>query len=352
MIGKAGFGHDFQRTDELLHWASRVTAFALDDETSKTLKFDQLPKREMTKDPVVHAFLPEQLAMVPPTVPEVVFGPLYRFFASRYLPNTRSYKRKLMIDNLNAGIDAIVSQYRAACELSNAKIDQSIGPNHNNPTTNNSNNNNNNDKEKDEKEDNDEKSRRARRRAPRSILELLVSDHADFSNEELRDEAKTFVLAGSETTSTAVTSTLYAICTEPNGNDVQDKLYQEIATAWPDDDNTVPLTVDMVNTMTYLDAVFREALRFLPPILMFSRKAETDDVYLDDIKVPKGTRMRIFTFHLQRNVKVWGDRANEFLPERWLLSSSQEEEEEEERGGDDGDKTSQDSMLISSLILF
>jgi len=70
----------------------------------------------------------------------------------------------------------------------------------------------------------------------------------------------TFLFAGHETTSVAVTWTLYYLS---KNQEIQDKLRKEIVKEFPDK-NFVP-TFEQINSLEYLNAVCKEILRVVPP---------------------------------------------------------------------------------------
>ena len=70
----------------------------------------------------------------------------------------------------------------------------------------------------------------------------------------------TFLLAGYETTSVAITWTLYYLS---KNQEIQDKLRKEIVKEFPDK-NFVP-TFEQINSLEYLNVVCKEILRVVPP---------------------------------------------------------------------------------------
>ncbi|KAH9980693.1 cytochrome P450 [Russula compacta] len=162
------------------------------------------------------------------------------------------------------------------------------------------------------------------------LLSLLIKSNiaADMpesmrmSDSEILAQVPTFLIAGHETTSTAVAWTLFALCCQPA---VQTKLRTELRTCPTD----LP-TMDELNALPYLEGVVREALRLYAPVSSTNRitmhdaeiplqKPFTDKrgVLQSSIRVAKGDSVVIPIRLLNRSTDIWGEDANEFKPERW-----------------------------------
>jgi cytochrome P450 len=113
----------------------------------------------------------------------------------------------------------------------------------------------------------------------------------------LRDDVLTMIMAGHETISNALCWTLYLLAKHP---DVQERLHGALA------DDASP----------YLDAVIDESLRLFPPVWIFTRLAEEDDV-LGGTPIPKGSVMVICPYVIHRRPDLWRD-ADTFDPDRFL----------------------------------
>ncbi|CAN7938412.1 unnamed protein product, partial [Ixodes hexagonus] len=87
-----------------------------------------------------------------------------------------------------------------------------------------------------------------------------------LTNAEIQSNAIVFLVAGFETTSTALTFTTYLLA---KFQDVQDRLRSEITTVLKKDGK---FTYDNVFSMRYLDQVISESLRFYPPVTGFPSK--------------------------------------------------------------------------------
>ena len=86
----------------------------------------------------------------------------------------------------------------------------------------------------------------------------------------LLPEIATFLIAGHETTSTAMSWTLFGLC---QNLEAQRKLREELLTLATDDP-----TMDELKTLPYLDMVIRESLRLYSPVFVSRRVAIKDTV--------------------------------------------------------------------------
>ena len=83
------------------------------------------------------------------------------------------------------------------------------------------------------------------------------------------DELLAFLVAGSETTGSAVAWFIYFMSKHPR---IQAKIKAEIG-----DNKYNRMTVEQVESLTYLDCVIQEVLRFLPPAAGTTRTLTVDD---------------------------------------------------------------------------
>ena len=153
----------------------------------------------------------------------------------------------------------------------------------------------------------------------KSVLQLLfnardaesTSGKAALTDEELRDEIKTMILAGHETTSTWCHWALYALSKWP---DVQEKLYQEVTKVAPT--STDRITIEDVEKMDYLNAFLNETLRLFPPVGMLIRQNQYNE-RIAGHEIPPETMLVIPIHLIHRHPKYW-KQPDEFVPERWL----------------------------------
>lgn len=152
------------------------------------------------------------------------------------------------------------------------------------------------------------------------ILSILVRSN-DFSDEDLEDQLLTFLAAGHETTSSALTWAIYLMAIHP---DYQTKLREEIYAAIPSpkDPNSSPPDHTIIDSLPILNAVTQETLRLYPTVPLSVRTAmRPTSVALPNsapLEIPLGTRMIISPLAINRSPALWGPKADEWSPERWL----------------------------------
>ena len=148
--------------------------------------------------------------------------------------------------------------------------------------------------------------------APRDLLTLLLSARdpesgRGMSDEDMRANILTFILAGHETTSNALTWTLYLLS---QSAEWRDRAEFEAEAAFDPDR---PAAVEQCET---LRAVFEESMRLYPPAAMLSRQAIADDE-LAGVHIPAGAVISVSPYVLHRRRGLW-DNPDAFDPARFL----------------------------------
>ncbi|KAG0098806.1 hypothetical protein BGZ93_010276 [Podila epicladia] len=123
------------------------------------------------------------------------------------------------------------------------------------------------------------------------------------------------VLAGRDTTAQGLSWQFYSLMANPR---VMRNLVQEIDHVLQG--STKHLTYEVLqNGLPYAKAVFHETLRLHPPVPKNIKQAVADDVLPDGTRVYAGDFIGYSTWCMGRNKKVWGEDAEQFVPERWLV---------------------------------
>ncbi|KAI8369592.1 cytochrome P450 [Radiomyces spectabilis] len=172
---------------------------------------------------------------------------------------------------------------------------------------------------------------------PNHLLGLMLREVDEttgqhMSVEELQNQCLTFLAAGHETTSVALSWCLWLLAQH---QDIQDELRAEVRTVFDDTNMEHPMFTDplhhstdfraedaklpsyeAINQLKLLNNVCKETMRLIPPVPTTSRMA-TKDMVLGAHVIPKGTFLVIspmVTHHLK---SIWGEDAYEFRPSRW-----------------------------------
>ena len=148
--------------------------------------------------------------------------------------------------------------------------------------------------------------------APRDLLTLLLSAQdpesgRGMSDEDMRANILTFILAGHETTANALTWTLYLLSQSPEWRERAE------AEAEQSFDPERPAAAEECET---LRAIFEEAMRLYPPAAMLSRQAIADDE-LAGVHIPAGAVITVSPYVLHRRRGLW-DSPDAFDPSRFL----------------------------------
>ena len=128
-----------------------------------------------------------------------------------------------------------------------------------------------------------------------------------LSDGDISDDLLIFLLAGHDTTATALTYALWALGHHP---DAQDRVAAEAAAIGDRD-----LTPDDVPRLEYTRQVLHEALRLQPPAAGVGRLAG-HDLAVDGYRVEAGTFMAVGITALHRNPALW-ERPRVFDPDRF-----------------------------------
>lgn len=141
------------------------------------------------------------------------------------------------------------------------------------------------------------------------MLGLLLDardDGAALSDEEIRAQVLVFLLAGHETTATALTSAIYRLGAHP---EVQERLRAEVA--------GLPGTpsAEQALGLSYTMKVLKETLRFYPSAPAIGRRAVADDE-IGGFRITAGSDVVVSPWIVHRHPAHWPDPLR-FDPERF-----------------------------------
>jgi cytochrome P450 len=133
-----------------------------------------------------------------------------------------------------------------------------------------------------------------------------------LTDQQLRDEVMTLLLAGHETTAMTLAWTFYLLSLHPG---VRRTLETEVDAAPPD------VGVEALGRLRYTRMVLDEALRLYPPAWVVTRSADGDDE-IGGFTIPAGSRVLVSPYVTQHDPKLWDDPEG-FDPERFAPEASE-----------------------------
>ena len=128
----------------------------------------------------------------------------------------------------------------------------------------------------------------------------------------IRNQVITFLIAGHETTSGALSFALYYLVKNPA---VLARAKAEVDAMWGDAADIEP-TFEQVGKLRYIRQILNESLRLWPTAAAFNREATVDTTLGGSFPIKKGQGVVVLTPMLHRD-PVWGDNVEAFDPERF-----------------------------------
>jgi len=146
----------------------------------------------------------------------------------------------------------------------------------------------------------------------RKYFDEILGNIIGLSRAEILDNMITFLIAGFETTSSALSWFIYAMSKNPR---VQQKIKAELKEKLGQNE----LSLEQLDSLVYLDCVLNEIFRVYPPAAGVSRVLlEDDQLPATGIKLRKGDDILIPLSALARDSRLWKVDPEMFYPERFL----------------------------------
>lgn len=141
------------------------------------------------------------------------------------------------------------------------------------------------------------------------LLEATHEDDSPMSDEEIRDELVTMLVAGHETTATGLSWTFHRLSKHL---DVLRRVQDELVSVYPDG----RVTPENLAKLEYLDAVAKETLRVHPVIPGVGRVLQVA-TRIGGVDLPQGTIVACSIVLANTNAAVWDD-PERFDPDRFV----------------------------------
>ncbi|KAL6659811.1 hypothetical protein ACP70R_002640 [Stipagrostis hirtigluma subsp. patula] len=129
-----------------------------------------------------------------------------------------------------------------------------------------------------------------------------------YADEAIRDMVISFIMAGRDTTSSALTWFFWLLTRH---RDVEREVLGEITAG-------ASHAAGGQGRMRVLHAALCETMRLYPPVAWDSKHAAAADVLPDGTRVERGDRVTYFQYGMGRMEAIWGADAGEFSLKRWL----------------------------------
>jgi cytochrome P450 len=155
--------------------------------------------------------------------------------------------------------------------------------------------------------------RRRRGGERRDVLSMLIGSDGEgtmhrLTDQEIRDEVLTLLLAGHETTANALVWTFYLLSGAP---DAATRLREEIDRVLA---GRLPRAADF-EALPYTLNVVTESMRLFPPAWSIGRRAK-ESAELGGYAVPSGSLVFMSPWTMHRDARFYAE-PERFLPERW-----------------------------------
>ncbi|KAL0566006.1 hypothetical protein V5O48_016011 [Marasmius crinis-equi] len=158
-------------------------------------------------------------------------------------------------------------------------------------------------------------------------------EHTDSDSKpdvrEVIGDAVLAIVAGSDTTASAIASTLWCLAAHPES---YKRLMKELDEQYPRDSD--PLDASRYSNMKYLTACINESLRVLPPVPSSGPRVVpkgTGGTMISGHFIPEGTQIYVPPYCVHRNPDHFYPRPDDFVPERWLSDDSERVDEDMSR---------------------
>lgn len=154
------------------------------------------------------------------------------------------------------------------------------------------------------------------------LLSMLINTKDEETGEgmndkQLRDEALTLLLAGHETSATALCWIWYLLSRHP---EVEQRFHAELDSVLG---GRLP-TVEDLFKLPYGRMVIQEAMRIYPPVWGIARRAMVEDE-IGGYRIPAGSIISLIAYTMHRHPRYW-DNPERFDPERFSEERSAQRE--------------------------
>jgi cytochrome P450 len=146
-----------------------------------------------------------------------------------------------------------------------------------------------------------------------SMLLLAVDEEGDggrMTDEQVRDESMTLLIAGHDTTAAGLTWLFYCLARQPQAVAL---VHQELDAVL---DGREPTAVDLPH-LSYTERVVKETLRLYPPAIAVFMRQALADVEIGSYTLARNSLVQVFPYICQHDLR-WFPEPEAFDPDRFL----------------------------------
>ncbi|KAM0207466.1 hypothetical protein ACHAPQ_011884 [Fusarium lateritium] len=153
---------------------------------------------------------------------------------------------------------------------------------------------------------------------PRDVISWLI--RAEKENDRsappgegaFQEDSRLMIIAGSDTTSVALTNALFYLTKHPH---IYHKLQQLVQAEFPSGEKE--WTYEKVKAIKFLDYIICETLRLKPSVPAgLTRLTPPTGIQIDEVFIPGDTIVSVPAYTIHRDPRYW-ESALDFRPERW-----------------------------------
>ncbi|KAL7089886.1 hypothetical protein ACP275_12G004700 [Erythranthe tilingii] len=147
------------------------------------------------------------------------------------------------------------------------------------------------------------------------LLTAYMNRGDGYDDKFLRDTILNVMIAGRDTTSSALTWFVWLVSTHPQ---VEKKIRDELKTILPSGERRVFFSVDEAKKLVYLHRALCEALRMYPPVPFQQKEPVEPDTLPSGHFVNPKMKVLFSWYAMGRMELIWGKDCLDFKPERWI----------------------------------